>query len=180
MRAARLVLLIVALGHAACGSTVVRVRIRYLVRPYPLPDGIGCLSWPTDNEHRRISAAFHDPNYFFKKKLGDHDAIDMPADVGTMIRASAAGMVVDVSPVVDKEHAAAVTIRFGTSWTYRVVHLRRIDVVMGQHVELGDVLGLTGGAKGAIGSGPYTTGPHLHFNVQYEGQSVDPEPYLCP
>ena len=180
MRAARLVLLVVALGHAACGSATVQVRVRYLVRPYPLPFGVGCLSWPMGDGHRHVSMGFHDPKYVFKKQIGDHDAIDLPADVGTEVRASASGRVVFVNPVVDKDHASSVRIRFETDWTYDVMHLRRIDVHVGEYVRRGDVIGLSGGKKGAIGSGPYTTGPHLHFNVRHGQEFVDPEPYLCP
>ena len=59
-------------------------------------------------------------------------------------------------------------------------HLSQIDVVVGQTVDAGQVIGLTGGAKGTPGAGN-STGPHLHWelrtnsNFSQEGW-LDPRP----
>ena len=154
-----------------------------VIMPAPahgLPFGVVCLDWPLGPDHRGISAGFHDPSYVFKAKIGDHDAIDLPTGVGTPILAPTFGKVVAVGPVVDKEHAAGVMVRIDAHWTYFVAHLSRVDVAKGESVRRGQTLGLSGGAVGAPGAGPWTTGPHLHFNLQDDGKSVDPVPYMCP
>jgi murein DD-endopeptidase MepM/ murein hydrolase activator NlpD len=46
-------------------------------------------------------------------------------------------------------------------------HLSRIDVKVGQIVENGQVLGLSG-ATGRV------TGPHLHWGLRIQGARVDP------
>ena len=50
-------------------------------------------------------------------------------------------------------------------------HLSRIDVKPGQLLEAGDVVG-------ALGSTGRSTGPHLHYEVQRDGERVDPEHFL--
>ncbi len=179
MHFARTLVLLVFIGQSSCGHSDFKATLRR-PRSKDLPFGVGCLAWPMGDGHHHVSAGFHDPNYAFKSQVGDHDAIDIPAEVGTVIRASANGKVVMLEPVIDQDHAAAVTIRFGRRWTYYVGHLSRIHVVKGQYVGRGDVIGLSGGAIGAPGSGPWTTGPHLHFRLQRDWISVDPKPYLCP
>jgi len=50
-------------------------------------------------------------------------------------------------------------------------HQSRIVVTAGQHVNAGDIIGY-------IGSTGFSTGPHLHFEVRINGNTVDPAPYL--
>lgn len=49
--------------------------------------------------------------------------------------------------------------------TIRNWHMSRIDVSNGQRVNAGDIIGLTGGAKGTAGAGN-STGPHLHWELR--------------
>ena len=51
------------------------------------------------------------------------------------------------------------------------MHLSRINVRVGQHVERGDRLGLSG-ATGRV------TGPHLHWAVRWQGAYLDPAKLL--
>jgi hypothetical protein len=60
----------------------------------------------------------------------------------------------------------------------RNAHLSRMDVNTGDQVTAGQVIGLTGGARGAAGSGN-STGPHLHWELRWDrlwqkGSWVDP------
>lgn len=142
-----------------------------------LPSSVACLSDPLAMKATdfRISSPFRDPEHCWTP--GWHDAIDIPAEAGTPVLAPAAGKVVKVS----QEHGDAwyVDVLFGVYWEYAVVHLREVAVKEGEDVFAGQVLGWSGGEVGAPGSGPYTTGPHLHFSMRYDGAFVDPEKYLC-
>lgn len=94
-----------------------------------------------------------------------HNGIDLAAPMGTPIVASTDGVVQvagwngGYGNFVALDHGGGVQTRYG--------HMSRIDVVEGQAVRKGDVIGL-------IGSTGRSTGPHLHYEVRVNGQPVDP------
>jgi murein DD-endopeptidase MepM/ murein hydrolase activator NlpD len=51
-------------------------------------------------------------------------------------------------------------------------HLSGIGVVNGQAVTAGEIIG-------ALGESGLATGPHVHFEVQVDGTSVDPVAWLA-
>jgi murein DD-endopeptidase MepM/ murein hydrolase activator NlpD len=63
--------------------------------------------------------------------------------------------------------ARAVILEHGNGYRTLYWHLSRVDVELGQFVERGAPLGIAG-------STGCSTGPHLHFQVQYLGRDVDP------
>lgn len=63
--------------------------------------------------------------------------------------------------------ARAVVIDHANGYRTLYWHLSRIDVTTGQPVARGEPLGVAG-------SSGCSTGPHLHFQVQYLGRDVDP------
>ena len=98
-----------------------------------------------------------------------HDGVDIGAPTGTPIAAFAGGTVTYAGPrggygnVVIVEHAGGLETRYA--------HQSAIDVVVGQRVEAGQVVGRVGATGTA-------TGPHLHFEIRRDGSSIDPAPYL--
>jgi murein DD-endopeptidase MepM/ murein hydrolase activator NlpD len=52
-------------------------------------------------------------------------------------------------------------------------HLSSVAVANGKAVIAGDVIG-------AMGSTGWSTGPHLHFEIQRDGISIDPAVWLAP
>ena len=91
--------------------------------------------------------------------------IDIDVPVGTQVRASGTGTVVEV---VD-DSAGAKLIRIAHRDGYETVYgnTRDVRVIKGQHVTVGTVIGLTAGAT-------LTLPPHLHFEIRHNGSSVDP------
>lgn len=132
------------------------------------------LSWPVIG---KITATFHDPNYYYANQVGVHLGLDIKVNQGTPVKAAADGTVYSV---IDggEDHTSYIIIDHGGGYRTLYAHLSRMDKNVGDVVHVGDVIGLSGGKPGAYGSGPYTNGPHLHFEVHKNGIEVDPEDYL--
>lgn len=99
-----------------------------------------------------------------------HKGVDLAADYGTEVRASAAGTVAsagwDAGGFGNK-----VDIDHGNGYHTWYAHLSRIAVSAGQRVTKGQPIAF-------VGSTGESTGPHLHYQVMYEGNPIDPQPFL--
>jgi murein DD-endopeptidase MepM/ murein hydrolase activator NlpD len=95
-----------------------------------------------------------------------HSGIDYRAGRGTEVRAVADGVV-----VIAEDHffgGNSVFVDHGNELVSMYMHFDRIDVVEGQEVTRGDVLGAAGDTGRA-------TGPHLHFGLRWHGARIDPK-----
>jgi murein DD-endopeptidase MepM/ murein hydrolase activator NlpD len=118
-----------------------------------------------------------------------HTGVDIPAPRGTPIQAAGPGIVIlagygEFQGGYDPKdpYGLAVTIRHDFGYQDRPLytiygHMSEVDVVVGQHVETGDLLGL-------VGETGRVTGPHLHFEVRIDDNSFfttrNPELWLVP
>ena len=94
-----------------------------------------------------------------------HRGIDYGVIVGTPILAAANGVVTHAG--THRQYGYHVIINHGKKSTL-YGHLSQILVKVGQKVNAGDVIGKSGGKKGAPGAGT-STGPHLHFELRDPG-----------
>ena len=98
-----------------------------------------------------------------------HEGIDFRAATGTRVYASKAGRVIfagrkgGYGKIVGIEHENDFTTWYG--------HLSRIRVKVGQTINQGRVIGLSGNTG-------ISTGPHLHFEIRYKGRSEKPTKYI--
>jgi murein DD-endopeptidase MepM/ murein hydrolase activator NlpD len=98
-----------------------------------------------------------------------HTGLDFRGATGDAIRATAAGTVTQAGwnsgygKVVEVDHGNRVATRYG--------HLSAIDVVVGQKVQIGQIIG-------RLGSTGRSTGPHLHYETRVDGDAVDPQKFL--
>ncbi len=101
-----------------------------------------------------------------------HRGVDYAGAVGSPIIAPASGRIALVGRVSQgfRIHGNIVGIDHGQGVTTAYLHLSRIDVQEGDFVQAGQVIGAVG-ATGAV------TGPHLHWGLYVQGQSVDPVPW---
>jgi murein DD-endopeptidase MepM/ murein hydrolase activator NlpD len=99
----------------------------------------------------------------------DHKGIDYGVAVGTPVSASAAGRVIFAG--VQSGFGNTVQIDHGGGLVTTYGHLSSINVVPGQQVSGGQLVGLSG-ATGTV------SGPNLHFGLAVNGVLVDPESYL--
>lgn len=136
--------------------------------------GAGDLDWPI-YPTRGISAYFMDPTYYDAFGI-NHYAIDIPASQGSSIHAPADGYLVRYRDA--GLGYSYIVLYHGEGMTTVYGHVTSCFLSEGQHVNRGDVIGLSGGAPGTRGAGWLTTGPHLHFEVRTDGNPVDPLSYL--
>jgi murein DD-endopeptidase MepM/ murein hydrolase activator NlpD len=98
-----------------------------------------------------------------------HPGIDLSADYGETVRASAAGTV--VANAYDGGYGVKIDIDHGNGYHSWYAHLSRVLVSVGAHVYKGETIGL-------VGATGFATGPHLHYQIMFEGSPVDPTPFL--
>ena len=149
----------------------------YFARPIAADN----VNWPL--AEYRYGGVFFAPNIV-------HTGVDIDAAEGTPILAAGAGTVVsadwglfsEVPGNISDPYGQAVVLKHDFGYQDRSLftvyaHMSKIIAVVGQHVEIGDVLGL-------VGDTGVTTGPHLHFEVRVGGNTfyntANPELWMAP
>jgi murein DD-endopeptidase MepM/ murein hydrolase activator NlpD len=101
-----------------------------------------------------------------------HRGVDYAAATGDPVVAPAAGRIALVGRVADgfELHGNTIGIDHGQGVLSIMIHLSQIDVKPGDMVRAGQRIG-------AVGSTGISTGPHLHWGLYVNGQSVDPVPW---
>lgn len=141
----------------------------------------GSLIWPVPNQG--IVTYFHDPTYPYRHIVGEHSGLDMRTlingfpSMGLPIKAVASGVVVKVIRN-GRFTGNAIFVSHGDLMSV-YLHLSSVYVEQDDFVNVGAVIGRSGGAPGDPGAG-LSSGPHLHFEVRKEGIPVDPCNYLTP
>jgi len=98
-----------------------------------------------------------------------HPALDISADRGSPVIATADGKVVVAG--YQAGYGRMVAIRHGYGFSTRYGHLLTSYVKLGAHVKKGEIIG-------AVGSTGRSTGYHLHYEVRIDDEPVDPTPYM--
>jgi murein DD-endopeptidase MepM/ murein hydrolase activator NlpD len=122
----------------------------------------------------RISTIYGVRRYYNGKFANDyyHRGVDYAGPTGSPVVAPAAGKVALVGRVSQgfRVHGNVVGIDHGQGVTSIFMHLSRINVQEGDMVKPGQLIG-------GVGSTGASTGPHLHWGLYVNGQSVDPTPW---
>lgn len=133
------------------------------------------IAWPISG--RYITSTFHDPDYPFRRIIGEHSGVDLRSPQGSPLYAAADGYVARVKFDGSTAYAYIMIIHNdGLSTVYG--HVSGVNVAADQYVVKGQLIGKTGGGPGRPGSGPFSTGSHLHFEVRKNGIPVNPLDYL--
>ena len=118
--------------------------------------------WPVSGW---LSSAYGNRTDPFHGARDFHAGLDISAESGQPVRATADGLVVAVRQggtlgnLVVLDHGFAIGTRYG--------HLSRFAVAEGQRVSRGDVIGY-------VGSTGRSTSPHLHYELTLNGRAVNP------
>ncbi|HEX8986380.1 MAG TPA: M23 family metallopeptidase [Rhodocyclaceae bacterium] len=98
-----------------------------------------------------------------------HEGVDFPSDIGTPIRAAAAGVVINVER--HPQYGNLVEIDHGDGLTTRYAHASKVFVKIGALVRRGQKIA-------EVGTTGRSTGPHLHFEVRVNGVAQNPNRFL--
>jgi murein DD-endopeptidase MepM/ murein hydrolase activator NlpD len=99
-----------------------------------------------------------------------HKGLDLEANYGDLVRAAAAGTVASAG-WDPGGFGIKVDIDHGNGYHTWYAHLSRLAVSAGQRVTKGAPIAY-------VGSTGESTGPHLHYQVMFDGNPIDPAPFL--
>lgn len=117
----------------------------------------------------KFSNSFGRKRFFNGEERAPHSGLDIPAPVGQKVVAPASGVVVGVGDYFF--NGQTVLVDHGQGLISMFCHLSKINVVKGQKLTQGEVLGL-------VGKTGRVTGPHLHWGMSLNNARVDPQLFL--
>ena len=101
----------------------------------------------------------------FERGGREHPGLDIATPTGSYIRASGAGRVMEVGQ--DSVYGKYVRIDHENGYETLYAHASETSVDLGEEVRKNEVIALSG-------STGESTGAHLHFEIWFEGETVDP------
>jgi len=121
----------------------------------------------------RINDKFGYRHHPLKDRIIHHKGIDIAAERGTEVFATAAGYVEKVVTryQVNRGYGKYVVINHGHGLKTLYGHMSKILVKQGQKIGRWDPIGL-------VGSTGLATGPHLHYEVRKSDKPIDPLAYI--
>ena len=121
------------------------------------------LCWPTDGT--TISSEFGLRNSTSKKVSRDHRGIDISVSEGTNVYACEDGKVITATN--SKTAGNWVVIDHGNGYVSKYMHNSKLEVSAGDTVKKGQIIAKSGNTGNS-------TGPHVHFQIEYNKKAVDP------
>lgn len=117
----------------------------------------------------RISDAWGSRIHPITKNLEFHNGIDISNQTGTPIYATASGVVEKTE--FDSGYGRFILIDHGNGYKSLYAHLYSYRVKEGESVSKGQIIAL-------MGDTGYSTGPHLHYEVHYRQNKLNPASFL--
>lgn len=116
-----------------------------------------------------LSSPFGKRSDPFNKKSAAHKGVDLASNKGNKIKTMAKGKVIRSD--WNGGYGKYVEIDHGNGFKTKYAHLNKTYVEKGQYVEQGEAIG-------EVGSTGRSTGPHLHYEVLFNGAPVDPMTFI--
>lgn len=116
-----------------------------------------------------VSSSYGTRSDPFKKTKAYHKGVDFAGRTGNKIRVMAKGKV--TKSEYSTSYGNLVVVDHGNGFVTKYAHMNKAYVQKGQYVENGDAIG-------EVGSTGRSTGPHLHYEILYQGKDVDPMPFV--
>lgn len=116
-----------------------------------------------------LSSPFGKRSDPFNAKSAAHKGVDLASNKGNKVKTMAEGKVVKAGTATG--YGKVVEIDHGNGFKTKYAHLNAI------YVKQGDTLS-QGQAIGEVGSTGRSTGPHLHYEILYDGVQADPMVFI--
>jgi murein DD-endopeptidase MepM/ murein hydrolase activator NlpD len=116
----------------------------------------------------RISSRFTNSRFHpVLKTWRAHRGVDFAAVTGTPVQATGSGVVIERAR--QSTYGNTILVRHSNGWTTRYAHMNRFaaGMAVGTRVDQGDLIGY-------VGMTGLATGPHLHYEMRYNGAPEDP------
>lgn len=105
----------------------------------------------------------------FNAKSAVHKGVDLAANKGNKVKTMAEGKVVKSGMM--NGYGKVIEVDHGNGFRTKYAHLNAVYVNAGDRVSQGQAIG-------EVGSTGRSTGPHLHYEILYEGVNVDPMVFI--
>ena len=125
----------------------------------------GKFMWPLPAANNVITCKYGYRTHPVTRKYKLHTGIDLRCSTGTNVYAANGGTV--TTSGYSSAWGNYIIINHGGGYTTLYAHLSRRNVSKGATVKQGTVIGKSGNTG-------YSTGPHLHFEINRNGSSYDP------
>ena len=116
----------------------------------------------------RISSRFSNSRFHpVLKTWRAHRGVDYAIGTGTPVQTTGNGVVIERER--QSTYGNTIVVRHSNGWSTRYAHMSRFatGTVVGSRVQQGDVIGY-------VGMTGLATGPHLHYEMRYNGDHKDP------
>ncbi len=140
-------------------ARVVAARLRDDARE----DFLETFAWPVTG---RISGRFGSQRVYNGIPKSPHPGMDIAVPQGTPVKAPASGIVTFADADLYLT-GGTVLLDHGHGVSSNFLHMSRIDVKVGDHIQQGQVIG-------AVGMTGRATGPHLHWGMNWFDVRLDP------
>lgn len=126
--------------------------------PASATKGSGSFAWPTSGN---VTQGY----------WGGHAALDVGSWTGASVKAADSGYVIYVGRGWSSGYGNHVIIDHGNGYTTLYAHLNSVFTSVGENVGRGQQIG-------TVGNTGNSTGPHLHFEIRYQGVRRNPYSFL--
>lgn len=106
----------------------------------------------------------------FYKSLQPHLGVDFTVPEGRRVFATANGKIKSYS-LSSSTSGKSIVIDHGNGYETYYAHLDKIDIPRSRYVRRGDIIGMSGNTGLSLT-------PHLHYEVRYKGEKIDPINYF--
>ena len=148
-----------SLSYNELKNKIEQDKEKILAHPAIFPVLNGTLNLSSDYGYRR------DP---FSRKYKFHDGHDFSAPIGAHVFSTANGRVIKSKYL--GSFGNYIEIDHGNGYATIYAHLSSLNVIKGEKVYRGQKIG-------EVGNTGRSTAPHLHYEIKYNNQSIDPSQF---